>query len=391
MTEQLLYRLPEPAVSTHRVAQCTFDVPLMRPLLPSGSALQPYLKRIDEARWYTNFGPLSVEFEARIAEILFPQGHVGGAVTAVSTGTAALELALLALELPPGAKVLVPALTFVATATAVLRAGFQPVFADVDAACWSLTPELARQQIRRMACDAVMPVSTFGRPQNTADWDRFSEETGLPVVIDAAGAFGNQGVGRRAVVCFSLHATKSLPAAEGGLVCAGSPDVPARVRKLSNFGIDPELDWKVGIAGSNAKLSEYHAAVGLAALDQWPAMIEARHLLRQRYIQRLRSLGSAIELQAGTESGVYPTMVIRLAGGVLANEAVRALAVRGVEARRWYCPTLDRHPAFRDCAADALSVAHRLAEELIGLPYSLDMTDDQVERVVDSLKAMGVN
>ena len=116
----------------------------------------------------------------------------------------------------PRARVLIPAITFVATAAAVVRAGYEPVLSDVDERTWLLTPEIARRAIAKIPVDAVMPVSTYGCLQDTGAWDDFSRATGVPVVIDAAGAFGNQQAGERSTLVFSLHATKVLSGAEGG-------------------------------------------------------------------------------------------------------------------------------------------------------------------------------
>jgi len=192
-------------------------IPLLVAQLPDTEALTPYLRQIDANRWYTNFGPLVTQLEQRFAASFAPTPVAPVAISA-SNGTAGLELALCALELMPGARVLLPALTFVATATSVIRSGYRPIIGDVDPDTWLLTPEIARAYAALHRIDAVMPVATFGNPQDVDAWDRFVEDTGIPVIIDAAGAFGNQRAGRRCHVVFSLHATKALAAGEGGMV-----------------------------------------------------------------------------------------------------------------------------------------------------------------------------
>jgi len=360
------------------------DIPLMRAQLPDADALLPYLRRIDANRWYTNFGPLARELEQRLA------GHFTGQVQAVSmsSGTAALELALGALELPRGATVLLPALTFVATATAIIRAGYRPLIADVDEANWLLTPELARRTLATHRVDAVMPVATFGLAQDIEAWDRFVEDTGIPVLIDAAGAFGNQPAATRCHVAFSLHATKALAAGEGGFVVTTDDAIAERMRTLSNFGIDLAQNSQVFMPGSNGKLSEYHAAVAHASLDAWPVVNRRRREVRAHYLRTLARHCPGITVQAGGADGVYPILVVALPHGVSAQQVQKALTGQGIHTRQWYCPTLDRHPAFADFGGLPLGVAHDLSERLLGLPFFIDIAPAQIDRTCRALAGL---
>lgn len=355
-------------------------IPLLVAQLPDTDALIPYLRQIDSNRWYTNFGPLVLQLEQRFAASFAPTSLAPTAITA-SNGTAGLELALCALELMQGARVLLPALTFVATATSVIRAGYRPLIGDVDADTWLLTPETARAYAARHRVDAVMPVATFGNPQDVEAWDKFVEDTGIPVIIDAAGAFGNQRAGRRCHVVFSLHATKALAAGEGGMVVSYDQQLTSLVRRLSNFGIDLERGSQVFVAGENGKLSEYHAAVAHAALDQWPVVVERRRAVQARYQHLLQQHCPALRMQRRAENGIYPILVGLLPPGYRARELQPALLERGIETRQWYCPTLDRHPAFANFAVGPLPVAHDLAERLIGLPFFVDIEEEQMQRV----------
>jgi dTDP-4-amino-4,6-dideoxygalactose transaminase len=382
-TTRVLHRLLH---AGHRVARgiplvnVASRIPLLVAQLPDTDALLPYLRQIDANRWYTNFGPLVTQLEQRFAASLAATPEAPKAISAAS-GTAGLELVLGALELPTGANVLLPALTFVATATAVIRSGYRPLIGDVDASSWLLTPETAREYAARHRVDAVMPVATFGNPQDVEAWDAFVADTGIPVVIDAAGAYGNQRVGRRCHVVFSLHATKALAAGEGGMVVSYDHALAARVRRLSNFGIDLERGSQVFVAGENGKLSEYHAAVAHAALDQWPAIAARRRAVQARYQEVLNAHCPDLCLQRRAENGIYPILVVLLPAGLHARDLQPELLARGIETRQWYCPTLDRHPAFADYAAGPLPVAHELAERLLGLPFFVDIDETQMHRV----------
>lgn len=368
-------------------------IPLLVPDLPSADELRPWLERIDKNRWYTNFGPLVLEFESALTRYLSnrPSGASQGDVclTTVSSGTAAIELAILALALPESSRVLLPAFTFPATCTAIQRAGLSPVFSDVDEKCWMLTPAIARSVLRHSRYDLVLPVATFGCPQPANEWDEFSQETGIPVLIDAAAGFGNQDVGERAVAAFSFHATKAFGIGEGGMVVARTPEFIDKVRRLSNFGIG--ADGIISQSGGNAKMSEYHAAVGLAQLTRWAQLRERNRMIWQVYQRCLKPMGERIGFQQGPEEWVHSQMPITMR---VANvpRLVAWLGEAGMETRRWYYPPLPRHPAFSDIPCIGpdgkkdLLVTARLADGLLGLPFHTSLNEVKIEHVCDQVR-----
>lgn len=360
-------------------------IPLLVPWMPRAERLLPYLKQIDENRWYTNFGPLNAEFERRLLADCAP--HLGPTnITTVSNCTVGLELALQALNLPAGSTVLIPAITFVATATAVIRVGLEPVIGDVDPYTWALGPEQARQALAHGRVDAVMPVATFGYAHDTNEWDRFTSETGIPVVIDAAGAYGNQQVGHTTDVVYSFHATKSFGAAEGGAVLSAEESRIATIRKLANFGIDTSTGLLAG-KGTNGKMSEYHCAIGLASFDEWEHIKQQRRRLYRFYVQALADRAPSACLQRKDPNGVYPVMPVLLPAGATAERVRAQLTERGVETRRWYAPGLHLHPALRSApTAGDLPHATALGERIIGLPFFMGMTDEQVVYVCSHLQ-----
>jgi dTDP-4-amino-4,6-dideoxygalactose transaminase len=350
--------------------------------MPDTRELLPWLQRIDAARWYTNFGPLARELEGRLAA-RFGEGFE---VVSVSNCTVGLELALQAM-LKPGSRVLMPALTFVATAASALRWGHIPVLADVDEAAWILTPEIARRVAAEQSIDVVMPVSTYGCAQDAGAWDGFVRDTGIPVVLDAAGAFDSQPPGRRFATVFSLHATKVLGSGEGGFVVSTDRQLLSSIRSLSNFGID--LQGMVPMAGTNGKLSEYHAAVALAALERWPARKQVRIALHRAYLDALQRHCPAVKVQHRPADGAYSILPVLLPPGCSAEGVRSRLGARGVETRRWYCPTLEKHPAFREVPrAGPLHVATQLSERLLALPFHPFLSSADVSRVCSELAAV---
>lgn len=366
-------------------------VPLLVPDMPTPAALWPWLERMHAARHYSNFGPLVRELETAFCRQFDAPGEQ---LATVSNATLGLELALQALALPKGAHVLVPSFTFVATATAVVRAGLVPVLADVDAHSWLLTPQIARDACSRCRVDAVMPVATLGMPHDMAAWQHFEEETGLPVIVDAAAAYGRQWLrGASGTLVFSLHTTKSLPAGEGGFVVSTRPGLAERVRQLSNFGInlDPDGDLPLGAlagVGTNAKMSEYHAAVALAALESWDAHALQRRALYARLFAALNAAAPGLlRWQCGGPDGAtqVPTLLcMRLPDADRRQTLERACAAAGIGTRRWYQPVMNDMAILRQAGAVALEapVSQALSQDLLGLPFFWGMSDTQCARVV---------
>src|SRR5947207_10784452 len=191
-------------------------IPIMRPKLPCAERLAPYLQQIDESRLYSNFGPLAVGLEQRLAAHF---GIAGAAVTTVANATLGLTLALTAQGARPGTLCAIPAWTFIASAHAAMMAGLVPYFIDVDVASWALDADRIGDALAGAPgpVGAVMPVAPFGARIDIAAWDRFRAHSGIPVVIDAAAGFDTLVPGEVPAVV-SLHATKVIGTGEGGFV-----------------------------------------------------------------------------------------------------------------------------------------------------------------------------
>ena len=352
------------------------------PRMPDADMILPYLRRMDAARYYSNFGPLVEEFEARIADgfDLAPD-----CVTTLSSGTSALTLALRASAPIPGNLCMMPSWTFSATPHAAREAGLTPYFVDVAPESWALTPEIAAKELQAApgTVGAVTPVAPFGAPIDYAGWDDFSDEAGIPVVIDAAAAFDTVRPGRVPVVV-SLHATKAVGVGEGGLLLSRDADMIATVRSLSNFGFQQSRSAK--LPGCNAKLSEYAAAVGLASLDAWP-------FVRTGYVQLAQSYAAA--LSAVRDVSVMPDFGKGWAGmtcsvqinqpGVWAENIVDSLTRAGVESRQWWSQGCHQQRAFIDFPRASLAVTDHLASHTMALAFHLGLSSGELNRVITAL------
>ncbi len=371
-------------------------VPVARPKLPEAEALLPYLRRIDRSRVYANWGPLNAELEARLGQ------RFGASVVTLSTGTDGLICALrAALEDKPAAQrrglCLMPAWTFVATPHAALAAGLTPCFLDVEEESWCLTAEQVRDALLRhmarrspnwpdLPVSAVVTVAPFGLPVDPAPWDEFTARTGIPVVIDAAAAFDELKVGASPAVV-SMHATKTVCAAEGGFVATTDADLARRVKRSANFGF---FGARVAeVAGLNAKLSEYHAAVGLASLDGWAQRRAEYMAVGARLRTALEPVGCTF-LDGFAERWVSSTCVIRLPAGRRAADVALALGLDGVSTRAWWGAGCHMAPAFSHCprmaGEDSLPATARLAESTLGLPFYADMSEAELVLVEAAMR-----
>lgn len=366
-----------PVAAVPAAAPATIAV--ARPRLPLAETILPYLQRLDDARWYSNFGPLLTELEQRLAD----RFQTPTQVVTVVNATQALTLALQAMDLTPGGYVVLPAWTFVATAHAVIQAGLKPWFVDVDPQTWMLDPARVialSPQLNREAV-AVIPVCAFGAMPDLAAWRAFRELTEVPVLIDAAAAFDPLNDARLPAVV-SLHATKVLGLGEGGFLATEDATLAHRVRLKTTFGFWDSRDSQV--TATNAKLSEYAAAVGLAALDAWPA--DRLRWMRAAQMLRIALIGRPeVRFQEGWgRDWVTSVCTVALPDSSAAHVA-RILRENGVDTRQWWGGGCHASTAFTDCRRDALPVTEVLAASTLGLPFSIDMDADQIARISAAL------
>ncbi|RZJ98380.1 MAG: DegT/DnrJ/EryC1/StrS aminotransferase [Brevundimonas sp.] len=361
------------------VAPAPNSLPVSRPTMPRAEQVLPYLQAMDAAGWYSNFGPLLMQFEARL-QARFTDG---AQVVTAGNATLAIGLALKSMGLRPGARVAIPAWTFVATAHAVLWAGYRPWLIDVDAATSMLDP-LATERALADApgpVDAVIPVMAHGAPIDLDAWVLFQDRTGVRVLIDAAAAFDVLDRAPLPAVV-SLHATKALGVGEGGFFVSRDPVLNEAVRRMTGFGFMG--DRVATIASTNAKLSEYAAAVGLAALDGWPGVRERYMRVAQRL--RLALMGRP---DAAFQSGwgltwISSVCVVDLPAGS-AETLADTLAEAGVATRRWWGEGCHREPAFAECERAAVPVTDALARSQLGLPFYSTMSDAEVDHLASAL------
>lgn len=371
------------------IADANGPVRVLRPLLPRAEKLLPYLKRIDASRIYSNFGPLVLEFEARLSRH-FQQPD--GSVVSANTGTAGLVGSILATAgraRPERPLALMPALTFVATAVAAQECGYQPCLVDVDAATWLLDADKMVTHPRLDQIGVVIPVAAFGRPVEQAPWLAFRERTGIPVVIDGAASFEALELAPEThlgpiPVMISLHATKSLATAEGGCVVSSDIELVTRIGQALNYGFHFSRDSRT--ASTNGKMSEYHAAIGLAELDDWTE--KKSTFARVVACYRRLVAGTPMESMLFAAPDVCSSYVLlRCRSEAQSRQVKQALDEHGVEYRHWYGQGLHHQSYYADSLREALPVTDAITPCLLGLPMAPDLDDQTVARIVLALRA----
>jgi dTDP-4-amino-4,6-dideoxygalactose transaminase len=364
-----------------------FEQPLYvtRSLEPDPQVFEAHVKDIFAARWFTNDGRCVRELEARLAERL----GVGFCLV-FCNGTVALQVALRALEL--SGEIVTTPFTFPATVHAIQWNGLVPVFCDVDPETYNLDPRAAESCLSP-ATSGILPVHVFGNPCDVERLEKLAINHRLRVLYDAAHCFGVETLGRSIgswgdLSVLSFHATKLFHTAEGGAIVGSDPALRKRISALRNFGIlDEETVKGVGL---NGKLSEVHAAIGLALLDRIDEEIERRTRLVQRYRAALEGVAGLRFQQLARHTrpncGYFPVEVDAERFGLDRDGVFRALRAENVYARKYFFPLCSENESYRDLPSarpELLPHARRLAARVLCLPLFGEMADSDVDRIGD--------
>ncbi|MCC6747114.1 MAG: DegT/DnrJ/EryC1/StrS family aminotransferase [Deltaproteobacteria bacterium] len=333
-------------------------------------------------------GPEIARFEAAVAEAVGANHAV-----AVSSGTAALVLALQAAGVGPGDEVLVPAFTFLATAHAVVLVGATPVLVDVDPRTWNLDPGEAARAITSRTT-AILPVDQFGLPVEVEPLLMLRRRDGLALTLieDAACAVGAARHGRPVgagpgTACLSFHPRKIITTGEGGMVLTDEAGLADRIRQLRTLGRDGS--GRFVEVGPNLRMTELGAALGRSQLGRLPALVERRRALATRYRSRLHG-HPRLRLQAEPPGlrHCYQTFAL-----CLGPELDRAMVIASLARDRVQAGVatygVHRELPYRSderIAAQPLPVADELAARGLALPLHPGMTESEVDRVCAALE-----
>lgn len=363
-----------------------------RPNIGDREAFIKHVKNIFDSRWLSNNGPLVEQLEERIAEVLGVKNCI-----AMCNGTVALEIAIRAVQL--AGEVIVPSYTFIATAHALSWQGITPVFADIDPATHTLDPDAVRRMITPRTT-GILATHLWGAPCDVEELQAIADEHGLKLIFDAAHSFlsshGNRmigGFGEAEV--FSFHATKFFNTFEGGAVTTNNDDLANTMRLMRNFGF-AGLD-NVIHPGTNGKMTEICAAMGLVNLDLVDEVIEANRANFNNYCNALNPIdGLSVLPIDGSGQRNYQYVVLEVDPGFPATRdaIVEALHAENILARKYFWPGCHQMKPYRELYPHAglvLPNTQAVADRVVVLPTGTTLPPDTPETIRDICMALAAS
>ena len=369
-----------------------FAVPKVvgRPAVPDRQQLHQRVDQILDSGRFTNDGPLLQDFELKLKAVTGTR-HV----VSVCNGTMALQVLAKASGLT--GEVIVPSLTFIATAHALQWIGLTPVFADVTSSSHTLDPASVERCITERT-SAILGVHLWGNPCDVDGLQQIADKHGLKLLFDASHAFGCTHaavpIGSLGdAETFSFHATKAMHAIEGGAIATDCDDLAERCRLMRNFGITDMTS--IESAGINAKMNELCAAVGLTSLESFDTTLEDNRQRMNDYrnaLQNVPGISLVISESADRRNNQY--VVVRVDAtvfGMSRDQLLNVLRAEGIFARSYFSPGCHNAEPYmhhqRHCPVD-LPVTDHLLTELLQLPTGESVTQSDVQAIGQLLAAV---
>jgi len=362
------------------------------PLLPKLEEFIPYLQKIWDSKWLTNDGQFHQQLEKELAEYLgVPY------ISLFTNGTLPLIAALQAERIV--GEVITTPYSFVATTHSIWWNGIKPVFVDIDPVTCNLDPSKIEAAITSKTT-AIMPVHVYGQPCDTKAIQDIADKYGLKVIYDAAHAFGVKVNGESILTSgdmstLSFHATKVYNTIEGGALVMKDEKTKQRIDYLKNFGFSGETT--IVAPGINAKMDEVRAAYGILNLKQVDDAIAWRKKIADQYRDTLREIDGITffeDLEGVSHNYAYfPIFIDAEKFGMTRDELYFAMKEQNVIGRRYFYPLISTFSTYRTLPSAApgnLPVAIRKANEVICLPMSMDLIQEDVQRVLDLIKSLNI-
>jgi len=357
-------------------------IPVARPSLAGNE--KRYVMECLETSWISSIGSFINRFEESFATFCGVKHAV-----ACANGTVALHAALLAHGVGPGDEVLVPTLTFIATANAVRYCGATPVFVDSEPATWCMDPVDAARKVTPRT-KGVVPVHLYGHPADLDPIMALAARHGLFVCEDAAEAHGARykdrsvgSIGHSAT--YSFFGNKIITTGEGGMVVTSDDALAARVRQLKGQGVDPSRRYWFPVVGYNYRMTNIQAAIGLAQLEQVDAQLAARERVVGWYDARLVPLAKLVETQRPARWARHVhwmySAVLRDGIRLSRDELMGRLDADGVETRPIFYPMHVLPPYAEANRGASFPVAERLGARGLNLPTHAGLTEEEVDHV----------
>jgi dTDP-4-amino-4,6-dideoxygalactose transaminase len=362
------------------------NIQVTRSSMPPFEEYAETIRGLWDSRWLTNTGTLHEELTAKIKDylrvdnfLLFSNGHM------------ALELGIQAMEL--SGEVITTPFTFVSTTQAIVRNGLTPVFCDIDPIRFTIDPDKIEPLITEKTT-AIVAVHVYGVPCDTAAIDSLAKKYGLKVIYDAAHCFGEEWQGKNIarygdLSVFSFHATKVYHTIEGGGAAFSDERLYDKLRHLRDFGLCPG-GFEADQIGTNAKLSEFHSAMGLCNLRHIDREIAKRRVVSEQYDNRLSGadgLRLFPDLNGLKRNYAYYPIVVQDTFHKDRDEVAETLQERGIIARKYFYPLTSSFACYNGAYSSCETpVAEDMANKVLCLPLYADMTSDDVNLICDVLQ-----
>jgi dTDP-4-amino-4,6-dideoxygalactose transaminase len=359
---------------------------------PNIGNLDVFYKKTHEilaSRWLSNNGAVVQELEKKLCDYLGVRNCIP-----VCNATVGLQICVHALGLT--GEVITTPYTFIATAHALQCEGIRPVFADIKSATHNLDPQAVEAAITSQT-KAILGVHVWGRPCEPEALQEIADHHGIPLMFDAAHAFGCSHNGRMIgnfgnCEVFSFHATKFFNTFEGGAIATNDDELAAKIRLMKNFGFSG-MDNVVHL-GTNAKMSEIHAAMGIACFDVLDNILSANKSHYEHYRERLSDLPNLHFCSYDdVEQSNYQYIVIEIDNEICPvdrDSLMMHLHADGIMARRYFhpgCHNMEPYASLYSDIQQKLPIADKLTSRTLILPTGTALTADDVDRVCDSIEA----
>jgi len=333
----------------------------------------------------TGRGSMVTKFEKAYAKYVKAKHAI-----AVNSGTAALHMALLAIDIKPGDEVITPSFTFVATAEAVVLCGAKPVFIDINSETYNLDPEKIERVITPKT-KAVIPVDLYGLPADMQKINETAKKHGLAVVEDAAQAVGaaykNKPPGHYAdITCWSFYASKNMTTGEGGMLTTNNNEYAEKLRCMRSHGETGE--YVSYMLGHNYRMTEIQAAIGIAQLKKLPEFLTKRRRNAQLLTEKLnktKRLALPIEPEGHKHSWYLYTVRLKNSKRAERDKTLEELRKRGIGATVYYPTPVHLMPYYRQYAKHSLPETEEASEQVFSLPVHPSVTQKQIDYIADTV------
>jgi len=337
------------------------------------------------SNWISSTGKYVTQFEK-----IFGDFCTSPYAVATSNGTTALHLALLAVGVGPGDEVIIPSLTFIATANAVTYTGAKAIFVDCESSTWNINPKHIEKAITPKT-KAIIPVHLYGHPADMDPILKIAHQHRLYVIEDAAEAHGAEYKGKKVgsigdIGVFSFYGNKIITTGEGGMVITNNEDFAARMRMLRDHGMSSSRRYWHPVLGYNYRLTNLQAAIGVAQVERIEEILKAKLNIAHRYEEQLKGIkGITMPPQAPWAKNVYwlYSILIEKSFGISRDDLIKQLGLSGIDTRPFF-PPLHTQPIYDKGLK--LEITEEISLKGVSLPSSAGLQEHEIDRVCSAIR-----